>query len=177
MGEIIFREVPVVANNYVFLGNYVNVGKWGIECVLVIFALKIIAPNKFFFIRGVNEARDAQNDRNGLRRECLDKYGQECGKEVWSAVNEVFDRLPLAVIIDESVLCLNNSVPHPSTVAVESIFNVSANLKDPISDSVAKAVCHADGRSLKFFLAHHSPPLDVWQKLYRRTQRGISETQ
>ena len=46
MERILWQEVPVVPNNFVFLGNYVNVGKWSVECVLYIFALKIIAPNK-----------------------------------------------------------------------------------------------------------------------------------
>lgn len=141
IGQIIWKEVPVVANNYVFLGNYVNEGKWGIECLLYIFALKLIEPNKFFFLRGTHEIREAQNDHNGLHKECLDKYGDHFGEEVYNAVNEVFDRLCLACLIDDSVLCTNNTVPvHASSL--ESICNISSNLKDPMNDSVAKQVSY-----------------------------------
>lgn len=141
IGQIIWKEVPVVANNYVFLGNYVSFGKWQIESVMYLFSLKIIEPNKFFLIRGTNEIREAQNERNGLHEECLDKYGKDLGEEVWNAVNEAFDRLCLACLIDDSVLCINNTVPlHAS---LESISNISSNLNDPMNDSMAKVVSHS----------------------------------
>lgn len=140
IGQVIWKELPVVANSYVFLGNYVNIGKWQIECVLYLFALKIIEPNKFFLIRGTNEIREAQNDHNGLHKECLDKYG-EYGEEVWQTVNEAFDRLCLACLIDDSVLCINNTVPLP-TSSLENVCNISSDLKDPMNDSVAKVVGH-----------------------------------
>lgn len=77
MEQILWKEVPVVANNFVFLGNYVNEGKWGVEVVLYLFALKIIAPNKFFLVRGSNEVRSAQTAKNGFQQECMNKYGNK----------------------------------------------------------------------------------------------------
>lgn len=137
MEKILWQEVPVMCQNLVFLGNYAHFGKWGIECIMYLFALKIIAPNKFFLIRGNLEIRNTQ--KNGLQHECLAKYGNKFGPIIWNMVNEVFDRMCLAVVIDESVLCVNSSLPTASLV-VEDIFKIATDLKDPLVDPIAKDV-------------------------------------
>lgn len=38
-----------------------------------------------------------------LIRECLGKFGDALGREVWEAINSVFDVLPLAAVIDDQV--------------------------------------------------------------------------
>ena len=81
--------------------------------------------------------RSAQ--KNGLHQECINKYGNEHGEIVWNAVNDVFDRMCLAVIIDESVLCVNSGLPTQSTL-VEDIFNIESDLKDPMANPIAKDV-------------------------------------
>lgn len=45
----------------------------------------------------------------------------------------------LAIIIDESVLCLNSGVPSQQTT-VEDIYNIAGDLKDPLVDPLAKDV-------------------------------------
>lgn len=51
MEKCLWQSVPVIPNNFVFLGNYVNNGRWGVECVLYVMALKLVAPDKFFLLR------------------------------------------------------------------------------------------------------------------------------
>lgn len=38
-----------------------------------------------------------------ISRECLMKFGDKLGQEVWEVINTVFDALPLAAVIDEQV--------------------------------------------------------------------------
>lgn len=136
MEKTLWQSVPVVPNNFVFLGNYVNVGKWSVECILYAFALKIIAPNKFFLLRGLNEMR--ATSKNSFNQECLTKYGHKNGQIVFQVISDVFDRMSLAVIIDDAVLCLNN-VP-PSTATIEEVNGISAELKDPLSETISREV-------------------------------------
>lgn len=36
-------------------------------------------------------------------RECIRKFGERLGANVWNAVNEVFDCMPVAAIVDKKV--------------------------------------------------------------------------
>ncbi len=38
-----------------------------------------------------------------IHRECLGKFGDILGKEVWDGINSVFDVLPFAAVIDDKV--------------------------------------------------------------------------
>ena len=38
-----------------------------------------------------------------VARECLQKFGEELGKEVWEATNIVFDVMPIAATSDKKV--------------------------------------------------------------------------
>jgi diadenosine tetraphosphatase ApaH/serine/threonine PP2A family protein phosphatase len=57
------------------------------------------------------------------------RFGNDLGSEVWEAVNQAFDRLPLACIIDYDIFCIHGGIPRPSALfgsAVEAILSVPA---------------------------------------------------
>ena len=51
----------------------------------------------------VRTAREINGTVFPLTRECLGKFGDALGREVWDAINSVFDVLPLAAVIDDQV--------------------------------------------------------------------------
>ena len=60
------------APNILFLGDYVDRGDYSIEVISYLFAMKILAPTKFFLLRGNHEIRSIQRNFT-FARECMVK--------------------------------------------------------------------------------------------------------
>ncbi len=112
------KGVHLTAGIFLFLGDYVDRGMYSVECVAYLLAMKVRNPTKVYLLRGNHELRDVNSwaDFYGERcllSQCNMKYGNESGMVVWEAINTVFDRLPLAAIIDEDIFCLHGGIPRP----------------------------------------------------------------
>jgi hypothetical protein len=100
--------------NYVFLGDFVDRGPHSVEVCIYLFLLKLNQPEKFMLIRGNHEVRDI-NKKYGFLNECNIKYGNQVGGQVWDQINQSFERLPIAAVIDEVVFCCHGGVPKTLT--------------------------------------------------------------
>lgn len=60
-------------NKYLFLGDYVDRGIFGVEVLISLFCLKINCPNQVFMLRGNHETR-TMSSSYGFMQECLEKY-------------------------------------------------------------------------------------------------------
>ncbi|BAT91727.1 hypothetical protein LR48_Vigan05g201200 [Vigna angularis] len=99
----LFKHEGVPSENqiYVFNGNYVDKGAWGIEVFLVLLAWKVLMPHRVFLLRGNHESRYC-TARYGFKKEVWAKYGDQ-GDDVYNKFLECFKELPLASVIANCV--------------------------------------------------------------------------
>ncbi|KAJ2953956.1 hypothetical protein O0L34_g1593 [Tuta absoluta] len=95
-----------------FLGDYVDRGPHGTELMAYLLAAKLQRPKGVLMIRGNHETRDIQRMFT-FHTECVQKYGDAEGSKIWNAINNVFDVLPLAAVIDDKVFCCHGGIPPP----------------------------------------------------------------
>lgn len=98
------------ASNLLFLGDYVDRGDYGLECILYLFCMKLTAPNRVHLLRGNHETREMQIEHTFLN-ECHKKFTGKLAVKVFEAINNVFDVLPLVGVIDESIYCCHGGIP------------------------------------------------------------------
>lgn len=78
------------STNYVFMGDYVDRGIFGVECVILLIAIKLNYPETFSMLRGNHECRN-MTDHFTFREETIEKYDEE----VYKLIMEMFDTLPV----------------------------------------------------------------------------------
>lgn len=84
---------------FVFNGDYVDRGAWGLETFLLLLAWKVFMPQRVFLLRGNHESKYCTSVY-GFEKEVLAKYGEKKdGKHVYRKCLGCFEGLPLASII------------------------------------------------------------------------------
>lgn len=133
------RRGDIFSMNYVFLGDFVDRGNYSVDVICLLFSLKILYPTKVFLIRGNHEDR-LMNVNYGFQADCLRKFGND-GENLWERVNDVFEFLPIAALVESTILCIHGgigdsintlddlrSIPKPITVVGE--INASTTWRD-----------------------------------------------
>jgi serine/threonine-protein phosphatase 2B catalytic subunit len=98
-----------------FLGDYVDRGKYGVGCVLFLFSLKLNFPKTVTLLRGNHESI-AMTEMFTFREEVLEKYNGDEG--VYDSFMDAFETLQLAAEVNKDYLCVHGGIsPHLKTIA------------------------------------------------------------
>ncbi|XP_026314486.1 uncharacterized protein LOC113226169 [Hyposmocoma kahamanoa] len=113
MESAIWPSGPALAPaRLLFLGDFVDRGPHGAELIAYLLAAKLQRPSGVLMIRGNHETRDIQKMFT-FYAECVNKYGETEGIKIWNAINQVFDVLPLAAVVDDKIFCCHGGIPPP----------------------------------------------------------------
>ena len=104
--------------NYLFLGDYVDRGKNGLEVIILLLAYKVKYPENFFLLRGNHECASI-NRIYGFYDECKRRYSIK----LWKKFQDVFNALPMVAVIDEKIFCVHAGLS-PDLNSIEQINHI-----------------------------------------------------
>ena len=97
---------PPPATRYLFLGDYVDRGRQGLECIILLLAYKIAYPADFFLLRGNHELARI-NEHYGFQEEVLRRFKS---KKLWKLFQSVFNVMPVCGLVGDRILCMHGGL-------------------------------------------------------------------
>ena len=101
----------IMSNDYLFLGDYVDRGNLSLETICLLMALKVKYPDQIHLLRG-NHEDILINSGFGFQEECerrLEDNSEE-NDSLFSFINNFFEYLPFAAVIEDQILCLHGGI-------------------------------------------------------------------
>uniref|UniRef100_A0A6G1S6C2 Serine/threonine-protein phosphatase n=1 Tax=Aceria tosichella TaxID=561515 RepID=A0A6G1S6C2_9ACAR len=135
--RILWPTAPTsVVGSYLFLGDYVDRGDYGLECICYLLSMKVLAPKTFYLLRGNHELRSIQQAFTFFREVCEKFRNQQLGVHVWDTLNKCFDVMPVAATIDDQIFCSHGGIP-TSALRLDELYNIPTPMPDPENQSAA----------------------------------------
>jgi diadenosine tetraphosphatase ApaH/serine/threonine PP2A family protein phosphatase len=154
--------------SYLFLGDYVDHGYSSVETFAYLAFLKIRHPDSFFLLRGNHESREV-NQVYGLYNDCQHLYGHS---GTWLVLNEVFNCLPIAAVIDDRIFCVHGGLSTTVTYIDKlSLIDRRRELELPPPDSTLTTLSALEAQALVDLT--WSDPEDVSQFAPNRRGKGL----
>ena len=92
-------------SNYLFLGDYVDRGKFSLETICLLLSYKVKFPENFFLLRGNHECSSI-NKIYGFYDDCKRRYSVK----LWKLFIDMFNCLPISACIDDKILCMHGGI-------------------------------------------------------------------
>jgi len=93
--------------NYLFLGDYASRSYHnGVEIISLLLAYKVRYNKRVTLLRGQVDNRNVSKFYH-FYDECMHKYNSP---DVWKSLTDVFDYLPLAAIVENSIFCVHGGL-------------------------------------------------------------------
>jgi len=105
---------------YLFLGDYIDFGKYNVEVLCLLFSLKLKYPDSIFLLRGHHEDKFV-NKALGLAEECISKFNDNLNdsNSIYYRLNVLFEYLPLAALVEDNILCVHGGIGSSLTSLAE----------------------------------------------------------
>nr|XP_025696385.1 serine/threonine-protein phosphatase 7 isoform X2 [Arachis hypogaea] len=112
---------------FVFNGDYVDRGAWGLETFVLLLAWKVFMPHNVYLLRGNHESKYCTSVY-GYEKEVMAKYGDK-GKHVYRKCLGCFEGLPLASIVAGCVFTAHGGLFRSVTVTPSKRLKGKKNRK------------------------------------------------
>ena len=102
--EIIDEKKPEFV---IFLGDIVDRGTNQLECLILVLALKIRYPNRYYLLKGNHETLE-MNKAYGFFQEFKYRFNDQ---KKFDEVLAVYNVLPFCALVNKGILCLHGGIP------------------------------------------------------------------
>lgn len=118
----IFEKFGDVNNEhaYLFNGDFVDRGSWSCEVALLLYALKVLYPNRIFVNRGNHETND-MNSVYGFEDECKKKYNDK----LFRCFSQSFQSLPYCTVIGGEYIVMHGGLFSEEHVKLDDIRKIN----------------------------------------------------
>ena len=123
----------IESNKYLFLGDYVDRGKFSCEVMLYLLALKVKYPSRIWLLRGNHECR-AVSSYFGFKEECNAKYGLGTYNQFMGC----FESLPIAAVLTANYgrfLCVHGGISK-SIQSIKDLENINRFVEPPLEGAL-----------------------------------------
>lgn len=121
--------MPSESTYYVFNGDFVDRGPYGVEVLLILFSLLLAFPKYVALNRGNHEC-DYMNEEYGFDVEVSTKYD----RNLFKLIQRCFCALPLATMIGEKVFVVHGGLPRRKGVTIEDICRIQRFRQVPMPE-------------------------------------------
>jgi diadenosine tetraphosphatase ApaH/serine/threonine PP2A family protein phosphatase len=117
---------------WIFMGDYVDRGRFSVNTFLLLATHKLENPQSFFLLRGNHESR-MPTMQYGFMNEIVKNYSHT---GVWTKFMEVFDLLPIAALTDNNVFSIHGGLS-PELTFVSDVQRVNRRKEIPETGLIA----------------------------------------
>ena len=90
-----------------FLGDIVDRGPYQLECLILVLALKILFPLKYYILRGNHETLE-MNQYYGFFQDFISRFNDH---SKFNEILSIYNVLPLCALVNRTILCLHGGIP------------------------------------------------------------------